>query len=366
MNYRHPVVTRLALALVVSIKFCCGFSLTGNSHQTMGQDRKDFVSKASFVVGTYQPKKSDHSAKDQAHKANLFLKSLSPAQSKQATGPLQGEIRRQWTNLPARPDADGIRLGLLTEPQLKAACDLMAALFSEQGYAKMVQIMLADDQLLRGGRRRAGFGTEDFAIVIFGKPSDSQPWGFQLDGHHVGVNLSLEGDAVSMSPSFIGTQPQSFKIGSKSFRPLAHEMDGAYELVNSLTFEQLQTGIISDTRGSIRLGPGQDGRVPRRVGVKCSSFNEKQAELLLTLIKQWVGNLPAKQATKRMNEIKKGLDRTYFAWSGDKKPKSDVSFVIHGPTLIIEYACQDLGGDPLNHLHSVYRNPQNEYGGQLK
>ena len=30
--------------------------------------------------------------------------------------------------------------------------------------------------------------------------------------------------------------------------------------------------------------------------------------------------------------------------------------------MIIEYACQDLGGRPLNHLHSMYRNPENEYG----
>ena len=35
------------------------------------------------------------------------------------------------------------------------------------------------------------------------------------------------------------------------------------------------------------------------------------------------------------------------------------------PSLIIEYACQDLGGNPLDHLHTMYRDPTNEYGRQL-
>ena len=95
--------------------------------------------------------------------------------------------------VPPRPDAGGLRLGDCNTDQVKAFCDLLATLFSEQGYAKMRNIMLADDQLLRGGRARPAFGTENFSVVLFGTPSATEPWAFQLDGHHVGVNLAIHG-----------------------------------------------------------------------------------------------------------------------------------------------------------------------------
>ena len=54
--------------------------------------------------------------------------------------------------------------------------------------------MLADDQLFEGGNPRPGFGTENFFVVLFGEPSATEPWGFQLDGHHLGLKLSMHGD----------------------------------------------------------------------------------------------------------------------------------------------------------------------------
>ena len=55
---------------------------------------------------------------------------------------------------------------------------------------------------------------------------------------------------------------------------------------------------------------------------------------------------------------------TSFAWRGPYDPGSDASYHLYGPNLIIEFAGQDLGGDPAEHLHSIYRDPTNEYGAQ--
>ena len=66
-----------------------------------------------------------------------------------------------------------------------------------------------------------------------------------------------------------------------------------------------------------------------------------------------------------MEQLRQEIDQMRFSWNGPLQPGSDVSYYIQGPSLIIEYACQDLGGDPLEHLHSIYRDPTNEYGGQL-
>lgn len=328
--------------------------------------RSDFVSDASWVLGTYTPQQPDHQPVAIVQSAENFLGSLNNTQRAQCVGELKSHLRREWTNLPAQPDADGIRLGDLNMVQVKMACDLMANLFSEQGYNKIVAIMLADDQLLRGGRARPGFGAENFSIVIFGTPSESQPWGFQLDGHHVGVNVSLEGDRMTMSPSFIGTQPQAFKIAGKEYRPFAGETDLAHQLALSLTDEQVRQAVQGPRRVQIVTGPGNDGRVPQLPGVPCGSFDDEQKTLLLSLIRQWVDDLPEAQASKRMSQISAEVDQMRFGWNGDRAPGSDVSYTLQSPSLIIEYACQSLGGDPLNHLHSVYRDPTNEYGGQLE
>jgi hypothetical protein len=165
-----------------------------------------------------------------------------------------------------------------------------------------------------------------------------------------------------MSPSFIGTQPEAFHIATKKYRPLAGEIDDAFALMGSLTPAQREQAIVSGRRGRIQTGPGKDGMVPEATGVSCATFDSTQRQTLLSLIAQWVNDLPPPHAEKRMNAIEAEIDKTRFSWRGPTDPVSDVSYTIQGPSVMIEYACQDLGGDPLNHLHSMYRDPTNDYG----
>ena len=327
--------------------------------------RDDFVSDASFIVGTYDPSAADHSVDSIVTLADQFLGSLNEEQKSKCLGDLASERRREWTNLPARNDADGIKLSELNKSQIEKACALMGSLLSRQGFDKMQSIMLADDQLLRDGKPRRGFGTENFAIVIFGMPSKTKPWCFQLDGHHVGANISIQGRKMTMSPSFIGTQPQAFRIGDVEYRPFKNETEMAHQLAMSLTDEQVKQAVVQSKRARIVAGPGRDDFVPVPQGLPCQLLTEKQQGVLMNLIEQWVGDLPPKQSKKRMKEIRSELNQMSFAWNGNRNPKSDISYRIQSPSLLIEYACQDLGGDPLDHLHSNYRDPTNDYGGQL-
>ncbi len=328
-------------------------------------ERSEYISDASYLVGTWEPGQREHTPESMAAAGQAFLDSLTAEQRQQVNLPIDDPERRQWTNLPPRPDAGGIRLGLLDETQLRAACNLLAELLSERGYHKMRDIMLADDQLVRPGRPGPGFGTEHFSLVLFGTPSASEPWGVQLDGHHIGLNVSLTGDALTLSPSFIGTQPESFELGSRSIRPLTGEIDGAFELVARLSDDQRREAILRPRRGQILTGPGKDNRVPEVAGVSGSTFSDDQKELLLKLIGYWIGDLPPEHADQRMAEIEAEIDQIHFAWNGAIEPGSDISYRIQGPSLIIEYACQDMGGNPQDHLHTMYRDPTNEYGGQI-
>ncbi|MEM9413221.1 MAG: DUF3500 domain-containing protein, partial [Planctomycetota bacterium] len=139
-------------------------------------DDSKFASTASRIVGLYQPEIEDRRPETLKAKADQLLALLGTDIRKKVQLELDSRERRLWTNLPARPDAGGIRLGVLNKAQIESTLDLLAHLLSPQGYEKMRLIMLADDQLLRGGRSRPGFGTEYFSIVLFGEPSTSKPW----------------------------------------------------------------------------------------------------------------------------------------------------------------------------------------------
>ncbi len=327
-----------------------------------GHKSSDYVSEASHIVGSYAPKVSGHSGKNMADAANAFVASLDQPQRDKVLEELTSAERQQWTNLPQRSGNGGLALGKCNEKQMRAFCDLMATLLSKKGYQKICDVMLADDQLLEGGNPRPGFGTEDFFVVLFGKPSAFEPWGFQLDGHHLGLNLSIHGDKITLAPSHTGAQPVKFKIGDQEIRPLAGENDIAFELVGTLSDVQKNAAILSDRKGNLAAGPGND-RIPQLQGVSCSTFTETQLSLLEQLIDEWVGILPPEQAQLRMAALKNEFSEMTFGWRGGTTDGSDIYYSIQGPTVLIEYAAQDRSA---NHIHTIYRDPTNAYGNQLE
>jgi hypothetical protein len=76
------------------------------------------------------------------------------------------------------------------------------------------------------------------------------------------------------------------------------------------------------------------------------------------LIGVYVGNLPVHQAENRMAEIEASLDDASVVWLGDTEPGSAIYYRIHGSRVLIEF---DHVMGP-NHIHSVYRDPANDYG----
>ena len=321
------------------------------------------ASLVSEVLATYTPHAEKNGYKEaMAGLAKTFLGSLTDDLREDAALPFDSDEKKKWTNTPPRGPQGGVRLGDCDKEQLKAACNFLRCVLSEQGYEKMRNIMLADDLLLRDGKARAGFGAENFWLGIYGEPSTEKPWAIQLDGHHVGINLNFNGDEMGMSPSFIGTQPRAIKLADKKIEVLEGESGVAYKLINTLSDEQKRVAIVSKRRGGMAAGAGRDGVVPEMVGFPCKEFDAEQRKLLVELMNEWVADMPAPFAKKRMAELEKEIDAMKFAWSGPTTLESDISYRLQGPTLIIEYACQDLGGDPLDHLHTMYRNPTDEYG----
>jgi len=98
-------------------------------------------------------------------------------------------------------------------------------------------------------------------------------------------------------------------------------------------------------------------------------MTDKQRAMLLDLISEWAGIINDTTAAARMAEIEANLDSTWFAWSGPATvaPGSNITayYRIQGPTVVIEYAPQELGGDPALHVHTIYRDPTDDYGRKL-
>jgi hypothetical protein len=92
----------------------------------------------------------------------------------------------------------------------------------------------------------------------------------------------------------------------------------------------------------------------------------EQRARLVDLVSEWSGIVHESAAAARMAEIEAGLGETWFAWSGPTTvvPGHNITayYRIQGPRLVIEYAPQRLGGDLSLHVHTMYRDPTNDYG----
>jgi hypothetical protein len=97
-------------------------------------------------------------------------------------------------------------------------------------------------------------------------------------------------------------------------------------------------------------------------GIKGADLTEKQREMLLDLASEWTGIVHEAVAGAKLEEMKNDITETWFAWSGPTDEGSAAYFRIQGRTVIIEYARQTVGSDPTQHIHTIYRDPTNNYG----
>jgi hypothetical protein len=282
---------------------------------------------------------------------------------------------------------------------------LVEAALSQHGYEKVQQIMEGDEVLKatdggRGGRgpggpqdgrgpggpppgggdgRRGGrgggpgnggggaqFGKDLYYVSILGTPSEKSPWMLQFGGHHLALTITLDGERGILTPTLTGAQPSLYTLNGKTVRPLGQESDKGIALLNALDGSQRKQAILSYRLADLVLGPGQDGKTIQPEGLKAPNMNDKQRAMLVDLIAEWAGIIHESAAATRMAQLKADINETWFAWSGPATvtPGSNIAayYRIQGPHLVIEYAPQGMGGDPSLHVHTMYRDPTNDYG----
>jgi hypothetical protein len=210
------------------------------------------------------------------------------------------------------------------------------------------------------------FGKDLYYISILGTPSEKDPWMLQFGGHHLALNITIVGEHGILTPTLTGAQPALYTTNGKTIRPLGPENDKAFALLDTLDETQRKQAILNYRLADLVLGPGHDGEKIQPEGLKVSAMNEKQRAMLLDLITEWSGIVNDSYAAERIAEIKAGLDDTWFAWSGptthEEGKNGTAYYRIQGPKLVIEFAPQPIGGDLTMHVHTMYRDPTNDYG----
>jgi hypothetical protein len=330
--------------------------------------------------------------------ANSFLSTLDDKQKQSVLFAYDDEQqRKRWSNFPISivPRA-GLSMGELNTAQRAAAMALVSSALSPRGMEKVRQIMQGDEVLKttegsgrgpggppqgrdggrgpggppqgRGGGRGGGllFGSDLYYISLLGRPSEKSPWMLQFGGHHLAVNVTIIGERGILTPTLTGAQPALYTVDGKTVRPLGPESDKGLALLNSLDEGQKKQAILSFRLADLVLGPGQDGKTIQPEGLKASSLNEKQRAMLLDLVAEWAGIVNESSATARMAELKAEVNDMWFAWSGPvtAAPSGNIAayYRIQSPHLVIEYAPQQMGGDASLHVHTMYRDPTNDYG----
>lgn len=317
--------------------------------------------------------------------AKALLATLNDAARAKVSFAFNSDQKSKWSNLPEGIfKRNGLRWGDMSAAQRDATMKLLASALSKQGLQKVKEIMEGDEVLKLGpgggapgsgqqGGRPAGtsgpnFGRDEFYLALLGTPSLTEPWIIQFGGHHLAINVTIVGKSNVLTPSLPAAQPSTYKLNGETVRPLGRENDKGFVLINALDAAQQKQAILPYQIGGLVLGAGEDGKTIQPEGIKVSALNAAQKEKLLDVVHEWVGILNDEAAAAKMTEIKANLAETWFAWSGPTTPGSGAYYRIQGPTVFIEYspqASRSSGGLDTNHIHTMYRDPTNDYGARL-
>jgi len=307
-----------------------------------------------------------------------FLSSLTPEQFDRTTFDIEDDEWRKWFNVDnGLYDRQGMSLKEMNELQRKAAFDLMQASLSAKGLQLSKDIMKTDQTLKELNSGSADYGEELYFFTIMAEPSKTEPWGWQLDGHHLVINYFVLGDQIVMSPVFMGGEPIIATTGKYKENTLFQdEQNLGLTLMLSLSTEHQTKATISQskTENNNVAEATKDNLLLKYEGLKVSEFTEQQRDDLLNLISQYINNIREGHQQVKMEEVIEHIGNTWFAWNGDTSEDAVFYYRIHGPVVLIEFDHQKAIGVPYenkdkptrNHIHTVVRTPNgNDYGKDL-
>lgn len=295
--------------------------------------------------------------------ALAFLDGLTPEQRQAAIYDFGDNTQRaNWSNFPdGAVLRQGVMRGDMTADQWAALETLLKTTLSEEGYMNVVYQLAAEETLDNGGGR-VNFGDEYYYASFLGQPSVDAPWMFQFGGHHLAINVTVFGPDISFSPMLTGGEPLKIDFEDRQVFITEREVVAAQAFMDSLSADQQAQALRSDTPINLLLGPGEFGTTIAPEGIRAADLTDSQRTLLLEVITARLGFINPDDFAAKMQVIKAELDQTYFGWWGPLGTPGAAYFRVTAPSAVLEYAPQDIDGDPTDHAHNMYRDPRNDYG----
>ncbi len=311
--------------------------------------------------------------------ADAFLASLSQEQRARTTFPVDDDEWRKWMNQHFYV-RQGVSFKEMNEAQREKAIGLLRASLSARGLKLSRDIMRLNHTL--GELNNNDFdqyGEWLYWITVMGQPSDKEPWGWQLDGHHLIINYFVLGDQVVMSPAFFGSEPAVALAGKyKGTAVLQEEQALGLAMIRALDAAQQKKAVVEVSKtGNNNIAEAfKDNVVLDYAGIRATDLTPAQRKQLVGLIARYLGNMDEGHARVKMEEVERHRGDTWFAWIGGMEDSSVFYYRIQSPVILIEFDHQlpvntrHLSANPKvparDHIHTVTRTPNgNDYGKDL-
>jgi hypothetical protein len=323
--------------------------------------------------GLFSIRRTGISLEPVATAAQAFYDVLSHEQQVKALFEIESDAWRAWHNIHPNLMRHGVCLADLNAAQRDRALCLLRESMSAGGFDLASDIMRLNEHLGQISVRPAEFGEWYYWMSLMSLPSPTQPWGWQLDGHHLSLNCFVLGDQIVLTPAFMGSEPVVAETAPYAgTRVFEHEESAGLRLMGSLTPEQqvratIGTRLPIDVFGSA----ASDNLVLPFEGIPYSDLTSAQQASLITVIELYVGRIRPGHAEIKLEEVRAHLSETWFAWIGSSEPDGPFYYRVHSPVILIEFDHQpgtvyDNVEPSRNHIHTLVRTPNgNDYGKDL-
>ncbi|WP_066561065.1 DUF3500 domain-containing protein [Croceicoccus bisphenolivorans] len=319
-----------------------------------------------------------------AEAATRWLDLLPPDTRAKVCAPVDSDLWRYWHNTPLILRPSQVELLELPLPLREVAMDVVRASLSQEGFSRTRTVMENNLFLGRLIDLTELLNDWSFTLTIFGEPSTVEPWGWQFFGHHLALNCLFIGEHMTLSPVFMGLEPDHDHGPNhrRMFEPheqAALRMMGALsdqERIRAVLYDSMLTADQPDGRyhpddGRHVGGAFQDNRIVPYEGVPVAALGREQRLRLMELASLFMLNMPEGPSQASMGEFERYLDQTHFAWIGKADEINPFYFRIHSPVALFEFDHHSgiflANEEPQRfHVHSVIRTPNGEdYGMDL-
>ncbi len=315
--------------------------------------------------------------------ASALLQRLTSAQRAAMCFPVDSRVWQQWQNTENYVEDYGLRLDETTDDVRQAVMNVLRASLSPKGFEVSRNVMRLNRFLgdLVGGP--AILGEWSYIFCLYGTPSATDPWGWQLFGHHLCLSCLVIGGQMVLSPTFMGAEPAYADSGPFAGISLFEDEERlGLALMRSLSAGQQQTAIVAHAMMGGDLPPGrwhfadhlhlggahQDNRIVPLEGLRAGEMSALQRRNLLDLVAAYIAPLPPGPCEARMAEIERHLGETQFCWIGGFEEVSPFYYRIQSPVTFIEFDHHSgvflTNPEPAKfHVHTIVRTPNgNDYG----